>query len=496
MKSFYFLITSLLVAPFGVSRTGTPSRRAPTPSASRVRRPVQSANVSGATIKRLMEDQNWDEALRLLASANDATSRSLRAAIFERMGYSHAALAELVGSYRTRPNVQVLNRAGGLAFLLGETRLIQGLPGGTMGMNLAQAAQALVEGDVSRAKAKLPSPQALLGLPESPLKEKAIVMASAIYNAQGNAKEALEVLGGNFQQTSGVDLSEIRLQRALVLFEIKRYSEALEELTFITRASPTWYRGQTVGAWASFHAEDYNLALGQLMNLQSPFLAGKFNPEKYLLHSVVLFQLCQYDAASRSLKKLKEEYGNMGGAFASLSSSTSNATGFYNQLKNFATGKLKTESSSSDRVWDGVASQPFVADMSNSIEKLRFERKNISERFRSKGLQPIRSLMLRVFDKVEEAYLYKLARYAKVLSDKMKNDVKETLEGALAADLEINTRLRDRLIRAQAPVQKNIDFKKEVQKGYEFWPFQGEFWRDETGGYAFATTDVCEESAR
>ena len=103
---------------------------------------------------------------------------------------------------------------------------------------------------------------------------------------------------------------------------------------------------------------------------------------------------------------------------------------------------------------------------------------------------------LKVFDRMEELYLTKLAKYSQALVEKMKNDAKESLEGALAADLEINTRIRDRLIRAAGPVNKSIDFKKEVQKGYEFWPFEGEFWRDETGGYAFATTDVCEEGAR
>jgi hypothetical protein len=232
------------------------------------------------------------------------------------------------------------------------------------------------------------------------------------------------------------------------------------------------------------------------MNLHSPFLASKFNPEKHLLQAVVLFQLCHYDSASRSLKKLKEEYGNINGPLSSIASSTSNPSAFYNQLKSFANGQTKTNSSATDRAWDGIASQPYVAQVSNSLEKLHEERKNINERFRSRELQAVRSLMLRLFDRVEEAYLFRLARYSRAMTEKMKNDVKETIEGALAADLEINTRVRERLIRASAPVQKNIDFKKEVQKGYEFWPFQGEFWRDETGGYAFATTDVCEEAAR
>jgi tetratricopeptide (TPR) repeat protein len=365
-----------------------------------------------------------------------------------------------------------------------------------MGMRLALAQEALVAGDLNKARSLVPSSQSILNLNPSVYKSKAIVLASAIASASGNYRDALEVLSGNFSQTPGVDLSEIRLQRAMVLFEVKKYSEALDELKFVTRASPTWYRGQLVGAWSAFHREDYNLALGQLMNLRSPFLAGKFNPEKHLLQAIVLFQLCHYEMAGRALKKLKEEYGNLNSAFATVSSAASNPSSFYKQLKTFVGKPMKEEATALDRVWDGIASQAFIGNISSSLEKLRHERRKIDADFRTRELQGIRGVHLKVFDRMEEIYLSKLAKFSQAYIEKMKSDTRESLEGALAADLEINTKIRDRLIRAAGPVNKSIDFKKEVQKGYEFWPFEGEFWRDETGGYAFATADVCEEGAR
>lgn len=507
MKKLIFLIPLILVfnSEAQTRKKAAPKRAQPKarkstakPATRPVRRaaPAASSNVTGAQVKNLMDGENYEGALRLLAGASDASSRSLRAVIFEKMGYSHAALAELVASYRARPNRVIANRAGGLAFLLGESRLIQGLPTDSVGVRLALAQEALMTGNLQQAKSLLPSATAISSMQASPFKSKAIVLASAIYNATGDVRAAFEVLGGDFPSTSGVDLAEIRLQRALILFEVRKYSEALEELTYITRASPAWYRGQIVGAWSAFHVEDYNLALGQLMNLRSPFLSSKFNPEKSLLQSVVLFQLCHYESASRALTKLKADYGNMNAAFSKITNLSNSPSKFYEELRSVAMGTVKAESSAVDRAWDGILAQPFVGDISTSIEKVRYERKNIDEKFRSREMQTTRGALLKVFDRVEETYLSRLARYSKPLVEKMRNDVKESLEGALAVDLEVNTRVRDRLIKAQVPVQKNIDFKKEVQKGFEFWPFEGEFWRDETGGYAFATTDVCEEGAR
>jgi hypothetical protein len=479
-----------------VKKTKAPPRPQPRRAAPRVNPPAPS-NISATRVRQLMENGNYDEALRLLASSNDATSRSLRAAIFEKMGYIHAALAELVASHRLRPNNNILNRAGALAFLLNENRTVSDFNNTTTtGMRLSAAQDSLQSGDLRKAKSQLPSNSAILSMPASPVKAKAIVVASAIHNGVGDYRSALELLSGDFPQTPGVDLAEIRLQRALVLFEIKKFTEALDELKFITRASPTWYRGQSVGAWAAFHVDDYNLALGQLMNLHSPFLAGKFNPEKHLLQSVVLYQLCHYESAARSLERLKKNYGNMNTALNQVSSAARSPDRFYNELKSFVSGALKTEGSATDLAWDGIASQAYVADMSTSIEKLNYEKNQISQKFSARELQSLKTALLSAFQRIESSYKTRLAKYAEVLVEKMQKDIKETNEGALVVDLEINTRLRERLIRAQAPAQRRIDYKKELQKGYEFWPFEGEFWRDETGSYAFATSDVCEEGVR
>ena len=501
MKKINFLMMAVSVGATSTLAHAARPQKAKQSTVENIQKPVLKRTIrpmahSGESIRYLIEEKQYDQALRLLASSNDPNARALRAMIFEQMGYDHASLIEYVAAYRARPSLEGLAKIGSLSFVLGESRLLQGVSGEGMGMRLALAQDALNVGDISKARSLIPTPQDILNLQPSLFKSKAMILSSAVLSASGNYRDALEMLGGNFSQTPGVDLSEIRLQRALILFDVKKYGEALDELKFVTRSSPSWYRGQLVGAWSAFHKEDYNLALGQLMNLRSPFLAGKFNPEKHLLQAIVLFQLCHYEMAGRALKKLKEEYGNMNSAFSSVSSATSNPTSFYNQLKAFVGGKMKEESSSLDRVWDGVASQPYVAKLSNSLEKLRFERKKIDADFRTRELQGIRGVHLKVFDRMEELYLTKLAKYSQALVEKMKNDAKESLEGALAADLEINTRIRDRLIRAAGPVNKSIDFKKEVQKGYEFWPFEGEFWRDETGGYAFATTDVCEEGAR
>jgi hypothetical protein len=67
------------------------------------------------------------------------------------------------------------------------------------------------------------------------------------------------------------------------------------------------------------------------------------------------------------------------------------------------------------------------------------------------------------------------------------------MENAALIEVEINTKIRERLIEAKVPSSIVVNYDAEVKKGYEFWPFEGEFWRDEVGSYAFATSSVCGE---
>jgi hypothetical protein len=309
----------------------------------------------------------------------------------------------------------------------------------------------------------------------------------------GRYKEAMFLLGTEYTAIPNFDLGLVRLQRARLLFDAKKYSEALDELIYLPRSSPSWYSGALVGAWSAYYLKDYNLALGLLMNVHSPYLSGKYNPESYLLESAVLYRLCYYESAQRSLNKLKEKYKTLPDSIRRFQSMTQQPVQLMNAIVKYIRGEGSPERGLSQKDWglimDAFATEQVVADTDRGLTLLAKERAFLTKELSSSSL---RSLYSEALDEAKQYYYSRIARFASRYIQKMLQDTQESLEGSLAVEVEINTRIRDRLISGKTPQKKEIDFEREVKKGFEFWPYHGEFWRDETGSYAFATSDVCE----
>lgn len=467
--------------------------------------PLQAANTA---LKGMIQSGDYSGALSVLSTGNalnNSNAMNVRAALLDKMGYYHAALAERVRAARRVHSSDLLERIGNHSLMLSRyypaVGLMKHLPSNVQSrlpasFRVTLAAYNLEKGNINRAAYWLPTPSAILGLPLGPVKYKAILIASAIYFGNGKYREALELLGSEFPKIKNADLGSIRLERARLLFDMEQYGPALEELRFVSRSSPAWYDGQLVGAWASYHVKDYNLALGQLMNLHSPYLAKKFNPESYLLNAAVLYQLCYYESASRNLQNLKNIYTPLKNVIPQVRTIAANPIRFMGMLGAYMKGKTAAPGSIQQDQWDlimdGVARQRKIADIDLGLSQLEKEQDEVEERLRSSRLQNLRSFYLKSYKEGRTEYYQTASEFARATLDNMSRDLNESLEGSLVVDVEINTRLRERLIKGSTAARKSIDFDKEVQKGYEFWPFEGEFWRDETGGYAFATSDVCE----
>lgn len=138
---------------------------------------------------------------------------------------------------------------------------------------------------------------------------------------------------------------------------------------------------------------------------------------------------------------------------------------------------------------DGILGQPSISELDQGLAQVHREEslaRSLDGSSKTRALNEFRD--------AKQEFLSFGASYARNRVDRMMQEINESLEGALSVEVEVNTRLRERLLTGKTGVRKTIDFDKELQKGYEFWPFEGEFWRDETGGYAFATSNVCADN--
>jgi tetratricopeptide (TPR) repeat protein len=469
-------------------RRQQPQARRSQPAASQTRNFVRQGNLPGA--------------VRSLENNSSVAGHLSRAAILDRMGLHFVALSERVEAGYKSNSRKVLSEIGDSALALGRYDTASLLA--TFWINkransltwppsfrMALAAHELRLGNLLGAARWIPQRAQLMQINDPSVRLKAFTVASGILYGLNRPTQALSILGSNFSKVPNKDMGFIYLQRARIYFDVKRYSNSLDELLQLPKNSPSWFDGTIVGAWAAYHVEDFNLVLGQLMNVHSPYLRNKFRPESYLLESAALYRLCYFESANRSIKKLRDKYQPLVADLRRLQGMNGQAILTY-ALK-FAAGETASPSSFENKNWpilmDGILGQPQVSELDQGLAQIR--REEILSRSLS-GATATRAQ--NEFRSAKQEFMNFGAGYAKNRVNRMMQEISESLEGVLSVEVEVNTRLRERLITGKSAVRKRIDFEKELQKGYEFWPFEGEFWRDETGGYAFATSNVCADN--
>lgn len=413
-----------------------------------------------------------------------ARSRSL--ALFEK-GYFLAAMAE-----RRQLMASGQGNAGDARWVaelgLALNRL-ENLPADGSGAGRAAAAAlALRDGGVARARELLGGGGGIGEIRLAAAKTRAYMTLAAVQAADNQVRQAIETLGA-VPELQGVQAAWPRLQRARLFYDLGAMSQALEELARVPKSSPYWYDGVFLAAWAAYRVKDDNLVLGQTMTLNNPHLDGKFNPESHILEAASLYRLCHYESARRAIRHLRGKYGTLGNGIARIK----NSGGAAQAILRYVRGEGDTEGFS-DKDWtlivDGVASQSAFLDADRLLVQIDREQAALKD---SGYMRPAYQAELDAARR--EAMGIARKSVARRLPE-MEQEVNRQLEAALAIEVEINTRIRDRLMSKLEPRRKEVDFEAEVKKGYEFWPFEGEYWRDEVGGYTFATSDVCSSSER
>lgn len=441
---------------------------------------------------------------RALADMIAQRSSSARARALDASGFYVAALGDRVQLIQSGAasaadlqaageSALALNRLESLAYAAPELSKRGGTSSWPPALRAALASYEFRMGRTARAAQWMPPLSALNNMRTPAARTRAFLTASAIQVAQGKMQEASSILSAVTQGSSGKMAALARVQRARLLYDLGRYAEALEELSQVQKSSPYWYDGVGLAAWSAYKVADDNLVLGQTMTLNSPHLARKFNPESHILEAASLYRLCHYESAQRSVNRMRAKYSKMPNLISRFGREYGNRNAGISTILQYVRGGEAPAGYSGnewDLLVDGVISQETFAD----ADRLLVQTKDEEDALEAMG-RGLRAPFQREFDGTKR----EAARLAqKTLSHRladMNSDIQRNMEGALAVEVEINTRLRERLASGAVARMKDVDFEAEVRKGYEFWPFEGEYWRDELGGYAFATSDVCSDAA-
>ncbi|MBC7467128.1 MAG: hypothetical protein H7256_14155 [Bdellovibrio sp.] len=336
---------------------------------------------------------------------------------------------------------------------------------------------------------------------------------SAVYNkglAQAEANQtdlslqSFQTLLNARRGAKITDTNKVAAQMAIarVLYQRQEWDKSIEAYAKIPRDHVMWHDAMFEKSWAMLRSARFRSSLSNFQTLHSSFYEDAYIPESLLLRSIVYLYICKYDEMEKVVSLFESQYGPAAQRINSFLASRSNADSYFSEIQKINIMKNDSESKKKlnlpYNVLKYISEEGNVRRNYSYIKKLNDERKLVDEtpavknsalggyatriiNNRMKSTKEAIGDMAKAHLLNMKAELRDLNEQASFIRYEMINGKKEVLKKKLAGK-DLN----------EVQVDENQDRSFYIQNGYEYYPFQGEYWLDEIGNYHYLGKQSCE----
>jgi tetratricopeptide (TPR) repeat protein len=257
-----------------------------------------------------------------------------------------------------------------------------------------------------------------------------------------------------------------------------------------------WLEGLWEASWAHYRIGDFEKALGNLLTLQSPYFKDEYFPESYVLKAIVYYENCRYPEARQVLEQFSSIYGPVYEELVKLTAAQRTPDGWYQLVRGAATHpgsaaarkilKVAFSDQNVRRLTESVGEMEREMDQGLGRRRAEFREaslgKELNDKLRANRASAVEELGARTRAKLEleRDGLRQLLAQALRIQIEVSRKEREALEGSLAKG-------------SQVDVVKNLRYSHAVSDEHLYWPYEGEFWRDELGTYSYTLTKGCKD---
>ena len=344
---------------------------------------------------------------------------------------------------------------------------------------------------------------------KSPFFYKARYLKALGYSYLKMNKSALKVfedlvsLRYLFPENDPIKASAI-IGKARVLYQDGKWDEAIRHYRDVPKDTQVWHESLLEMSWALLRTSKFRSALGLLHSLHSSFYENFYAPEALLLRAIVYLYICKYEELEKTLNLHHRIYSSLQKDIdLYLRDKTDPLIYFSDAFKTITDVKKGTLQSVKYSISPLLALKIYRSGrfyrIYKYIKNLIDEKKNIESmpshwREASIGRYVEKVLMRRIAKARKNA-----GREVKTIMKQVNLEVLDYLEQERLIYYEMtNSQVRlvkEKIKKKLKSKSRRIDFKSRrsfyVQNGYEYWPFQGEYWLDELGNYYYLGTSSC-----
>ena len=330
-----------------------------------------------------------------------------------------------------------------------------------------------------------------------------------IFNRQGKLKSAVrsfrDVIQSDVEVASSWEMKQVDdiknlalLNVARIYYSIQRFDESSKYYDLVDRNNTYWPTALFEASWANFMRNDLNLALGQILTVQSPFFnESEFLPEGVILRALTFFNLCEYNEVERLLIGFEDTYRPM-----------------YKEMKTFVQSYASVEGKKlADQAFDAYfddwprdSVMPKSAfgrilrnrDLAGIVHHLTLmeQEKELIDSQKARWRDSVGNHLKKVIETDRLRYkrragllfLSEMARLTAYMGDLLAQSEIVRFEVVDAQRVDYEYRMQNPDLEDSF---KGLELNFATSVDYIYWPFNGEFWQDELGYYRYTEQGSC-----
>lgn len=327
-------------------------------------------------------------------------------------------------------------------------------------------------------------------------------LAALEQNQTDQALAAFRTMLSLRSQAGVTDTNRVAAQLAIAraLYQKKDWEGAIEAYSQIPRDHALWHDALFEQSWAMFRAARFRSTLSNFQSLHSAYYEEFYIPESLLLRAIVYLYVCKYDEMEKVLQLFEKTYGPVSAKLRDFLRANNDPNAYWNEAEKWSqvkAGKDGVTTRLPALVLNNVFDQGDVRRSFGYLKALDDERAKVqaNDAFRSSSIGQYalkiianrrKNTQLAIGDMVKahmlnmRTELRDLNEQAGFIRYEMINGKKEVLKKKIAGkDVE-------------QTVDEDVSRSFYVQNGFEYYPFQGEYWLDEIGNYHYLGKSSCE----
>jgi tetratricopeptide (TPR) repeat protein len=271
----------------------------------------------------------------------------------------------------------------------------------------------------------------------------------------------------------------------------------------IERGTNQWLESLFESSWANYRVGQYEQALGNLITLSSPFFRDEYFPEALILKAVIYYENCRYRESSLILQDFERTYLPVHDQLQQLVTKNMEASEYYSVLAEVQKKNREgLDKNATDVILERILRLALTDQDLKKTNDSILELEEEMDVFSSKGDTFKYSELTKELLEGLKAQRTGLIEKAGIMSKgKLETELlalKQLLANGLRIKFETTSKEKEFLeeqLKAggKTAIVKKYRYTVAVADDQLYWPYEGEYWRDELGTYQYTLTKGCIE---